>query len=80
VDVLIVVDVIIIKYLRRIIQSFFAYVHQEIPDGDWYCANCTCRICGNLVIDKDTSDLQDLLQCSLCEHKCKYALYDHVAL
>ncbi|XP_014501301.1 increased DNA methylation 1 isoform X1 [Vigna radiata var. radiata] len=42
---------------------------QEIPDGDWYCANCTCRICGNLVIDKDTSDLQELLQCSQCEHK-----------
>ncbi|KAK8469391.1 hypothetical protein PHAVU_005G067300 [Phaseolus vulgaris] len=42
---------------------------QDIPDGDWYCANCTCRICGNLVIDKDTSDLHDLLQCSQCEHK-----------
>ncbi|CAJ1957428.1 unnamed protein product [Sphenostylis stenocarpa] len=42
---------------------------QEIPDGDWYCANCTCRICGYLVIDKDTSDLHDSLQCSQCEHK-----------
>ncbi|KAG5120311.1 hypothetical protein JHK82_034731 [Glycine max] len=42
---------------------------QEIPDGDWYCTNCTCRICGNLVIDKDTSDAHDSLQCSQCEHK-----------
>ncbi|RDX83497.1 Increased DNA methylation 1, partial [Mucuna pruriens] len=42
---------------------------QEIPDGNWYCTNCTCRICGNLVIDKDTSDAHDSLQCSQCEHK-----------
>ncbi|KAG4960742.1 hypothetical protein JHK87_037375 [Glycine soja] len=42
---------------------------QEIPDGDWYCTNCTCRICGNLVIDKDTLDAHDSLQCSQCEHK-----------
>lgn len=42
---------------------------QEIPDGNWYCSNCTCRICGNLVIDKDTSDGHDSLQCSQCEHK-----------
>ncbi|KAL2331367.1 hypothetical protein Fmac_018948 [Flemingia macrophylla] len=42
---------------------------QEIPDGNWYCPNCTCRICGNLVIDKDTSEAHDSLQCSQCEHK-----------
>ncbi|MED6133744.1 hypothetical protein PIB30_030961 [Stylosanthes scabra] len=42
---------------------------QEIPDGNWYCANCTCRICGNLVMDKEASDVCDSLQCSQCEHK-----------
>ncbi|KAL5081571.1 hypothetical protein RYX36_009992 [Vicia faba] len=42
---------------------------QEIPEGNWYCINCTCRICGNLVIDKEASDTQDSLQCSQCEHK-----------
>lgn len=42
---------------------------KEIPDGNWYCPNCTCRICGNLVVDKDTSDAHDSLQCSQCEHK-----------
>ncbi|CAJ2659671.1 increased DNA methylation 1 isoform X2 [Trifolium pratense] len=42
---------------------------QEIPDGNWYCINCTCRICGNLVIDKEASDTHDSLQCSQCEHK-----------
>ncbi|MED6223204.1 hypothetical protein PIB30_071711 [Stylosanthes scabra] len=42
---------------------------QEIPDGNWYCANCTCRICGNLVMDKEASDVYDSLQCSQCEHK-----------
>ncbi|XP_057454384.1 increased DNA methylation 1 isoform X2 [Lotus japonicus] len=42
---------------------------QEIPDGNWYCTNCTCRICGNLVNDKEASDAFDSLQCSQCEHK-----------
>ncbi|CAL5200963.1 unnamed protein product [Lathyrus oleraceus] len=42
---------------------------QEIPEGNWYCLNCTCRICGNLVIDKEASDANDSLQCSQCEHK-----------
>lgn len=42
---------------------------QEIPDGNWYCINCTCRICGNLVIDKEVSDAHDSSQCSQCEHK-----------
>lgn len=42
---------------------------QEIPDGNWYCTNCTCRICGSLVFDKDTSDAHDSLQCSQCEDK-----------
>ncbi|KAL1350050.1 hypothetical protein HN51_026506 [Arachis hypogaea] len=42
---------------------------QEIPDGNWYCTNCTCRICGKLVMDKEASDGYDSLQCSQCEHK-----------
>ncbi|KAJ1441679.1 Zinc finger, PHD-type [Sesbania bispinosa] len=42
---------------------------QEIPDGNWYCTNCTCRICGNLALDKEASDVYNSLQCSQCEHK-----------
>ncbi|XP_061363394.1 increased DNA methylation 1 [Gastrolobium bilobum] len=42
---------------------------QEIPDGNWYCTNCTCRICGDLVTDKEASDAYNSLQCSQCEHK-----------
>ncbi|XP_027341499.1 increased DNA methylation 1 isoform X2 [Abrus precatorius] len=46
-----------------------ACLSTQIPDGNWYCTNCTCRICGNLVIDKDASDAHDSLQCSQCEDK-----------
>ncbi|KAE9621613.1 putative histone acetyltransferase chromatin regulator PHD family [Lupinus albus] len=42
---------------------------QEIPDGNWYCMYCTCRICGYLIIDKEASDAYDSLQCAQCEHK-----------
>ncbi|KAK7244189.1 hypothetical protein RIF29_39007 [Crotalaria pallida] len=42
---------------------------QDIPDGNWYCTYCTCRICGDLVIDKEASTANDSLQCAQCEHK-----------
>ncbi|KAI4333582.1 hypothetical protein L6164_018369 [Bauhinia variegata] len=43
---------------------------QELPEGNWYCTNCTCWICGNLVIDKEASGSYNTLQCcSQCEHK-----------
>lgn len=58
----------------RMIQVLFS-VHQEIPDGNWYCINCTCRICGNLVNDKEALDAHGSLQCSQCEHKCKFDLH-----
>ncbi|GMY32013.1 increased DNA methylation 1 isoform X2 [Fagus crenata] len=42
---------------------------QELPEGSWYCPNCTCRICGELVNDKEASSSSDALKCSQCEHK-----------
>ncbi|TYG86980.1 hypothetical protein ES288_A13G176100v1 [Gossypium darwinii] len=42
---------------------------QELPEGDWYCSNCTCWICGNFVNDKEASNLFDAFKCSQCEHK-----------
>lgn len=42
---------------------------QDIPEGSWYCSNCTCRICGNLVDDKDDSTSIIALKCSQCDHK-----------
>ncbi|MFQ6650599.1 hypothetical protein Gotur_022821 [Gossypium turneri] len=42
---------------------------QELPEGDWYCSNCTCWICGNFVNDKEASSLFDAFKCSQCEHK-----------
>ncbi|KAL4340664.1 hypothetical protein GQ457_08G006750 [Hibiscus cannabinus] len=42
---------------------------QELPEGDWYCSNCTCWICGNFVNDKEASSLFDAFKCSQCERK-----------
>ncbi|KAL5990184.1 hypothetical protein ACLOJK_011081 [Asimina triloba] len=37
---------------------------QELPDGDWYCPNCTCEICGDLVNEKEASSSSTAFQCS----------------
>ncbi|EXB45126.1 Chromodomain-helicase-DNA-binding protein 4 [Morus notabilis] len=42
---------------------------KDLPEGSWYCPNCTCWICGSLVNDKDVSSASDGLKCSQCEHK-----------
>ncbi|XP_042494851.1 increased DNA methylation 1-like [Macadamia integrifolia] len=39
---------------------------QELPEGSWYCSYCTCRICGDVVNDKEASIV---LKCSQCERK-----------
>ncbi|XP_052178219.1 increased DNA methylation 1 [Diospyros lotus] len=43
---------------------------QELPEGNWYCPHCICRICGDVVMlnDKDAS-MSPPLQCAQCEHK-----------
>ncbi|KAA8523984.1 hypothetical protein F0562_010585 [Nyssa sinensis] len=41
---------------------------QELPEGNWYCPNCTCRICGHVVAN-EPSKSSGALKCSLCEHK-----------
>lgn len=42
---------------------------QELPEGSWYCPNCTCWICGDFVTDKEASSTSDGFKCSQCEHK-----------
>ncbi|KAL6999604.1 hypothetical protein U1Q18_000762 [Sarracenia purpurea var. burkii] len=42
---------------------------QELPEGSWYCSCCTCRICGDVVNDKEDSRSPSALKCSQCEHK-----------
>lgn len=41
---------------------------QELPEGNWYCAKCSCWICGNVVNDNETSSVA-ALKCVQCEHK-----------
>ncbi|KAM5586222.1 hypothetical protein ABKV19_005233 [Rosa sericea] len=42
---------------------------QELPEGSWYCPNCTCWICGRFVTDKGASSASDGFKCLQCEHK-----------
>ncbi|KAI6687212.1 hypothetical protein NL676_024040 [Syzygium grande] len=42
---------------------------EDLPEGNWYCPNCTCRICGCLVDDKKAASSNDALKCLQCEHK-----------
>ncbi|XP_076897854.1 increased DNA methylation 1-like [Bidens hawaiensis] len=41
---------------------------QEIPEGDWYCSNCSCWSCGN-VIDKNEAAVLKCVQCKHTYHK-----------
>ncbi|CAL9132510.1 unnamed protein product [Musa acuminata var. zebrina] len=39
-----------------------------LPEGSWYCHNCICKSCGD-VVDATTSSSFAVLECSQCEHK-----------
>ncbi|KAA8526770.1 hypothetical protein F0562_009001 [Nyssa sinensis] len=41
---------------------------EELPEGNWYCPNCTCQICRDLV-DNKASNSSGALKCTQCEHK-----------
>ncbi|KAI7747321.1 hypothetical protein M8C21_021717 [Ambrosia artemisiifolia] len=38
---------------------------QEIPEGEWYCSNCSCWSCGNMVKNNDMT----VLKCLQCRHR-----------
>ncbi|KAH9625714.1 hypothetical protein KSS87_007910 [Heliosperma pusillum] len=42
---------------------------EEIPEGSWYCPNCTCQVCGQLANDVENSSSCAALSCSQCERK-----------
>ncbi|KAK1309676.1 hypothetical protein QJS10_CPA08g01199 [Acorus calamus] len=42
---------------------------QDLPDGNWYCRNCTCDICGAAVLVEDASSPLIMLKCAQCERK-----------
>ncbi|XP_050216760.1 LOW QUALITY PROTEIN: increased DNA methylation 1 [Mercurialis annua] len=48
---------------------------EELPEGSWYCSNCTCWLCGDLVNDKESSDSSGAYKCSQCEHKYHYTCW-----
>ncbi|XP_057868498.1 uncharacterized protein LOC131075669 isoform X1 [Cryptomeria japonica] len=44
---------------------------KSIPEGDWYCLNCTCGVCGKVghLGENATSTMADVLFCEQCEHE-----------
>ncbi|XP_077252646.1 uncharacterized protein LOC143892062 isoform X2 [Tasmannia lanceolata] len=42
---------------------------KELPEGSWYCPNCTCKVCGDVVNDKEPSSSLVVLTCAQCQHK-----------
>ncbi|KAH0668229.1 hypothetical protein KY285_029435 [Solanum tuberosum] len=44
---------------------------KEVPDGDWFCPSCCCKVCGESRFDKNRKQFTDntLLICCQCNHK-----------
>ncbi|KAH9288434.1 hypothetical protein KI387_032551 [Taxus chinensis] len=42
---------------------------KDVPEGDWYCPNCTCAICGVVDHGDEKAHISDLLICDQCEVK-----------
>ncbi|CAN4104231.1 unnamed protein product [Withania somnifera] len=42
---------------------------QELPEGSWYCSQCTCQKCGDVVKYNEALSSPGGLKCSQCEHK-----------
>ncbi|CAI0400010.1 unnamed protein product [Linum tenue] len=44
---------------------------QVVPDGDWFCPSCCCRICNNQGLENNSESIIDehMLNCTQCEHK-----------
>ncbi|KAL7584737.1 hypothetical protein Lser_V15G45397 [Lactuca serriola] len=41
---------------------------QELPEGDWYCPNCSCWSCGK-VVDIHKAKIKSVWKCLQCKHK-----------
>ncbi|XP_062184721.1 increased DNA methylation 1-like isoform X2 [Phragmites australis] len=39
---------------------------KELPEGSWYCHNCTCQICGRSVSEKEVSAFSVVFKCLQC--------------
>ncbi|KAL6555494.1 hypothetical protein OROHE_007166 [Orobanche hederae] len=44
---------------------------KEVPEGDWFCRSCCCRICGQSRFDEINGRVVDfsVLTCGQCEHR-----------
>ncbi|XP_062227265.1 increased DNA methylation 1-like isoform X2 [Phragmites australis] len=39
---------------------------KELPEGSWYCHNCTCQICGGSISEKEVSTFSAIFKCLQC--------------
>ncbi|XP_075075650.1 uncharacterized protein LOC107797638 isoform X1 [Nicotiana tabacum] len=44
---------------------------KEVPDGDWFCPSCCCKVCGHSGFDTNRNHFTEnnVLICCQCEHK-----------
>ncbi|CAH9104406.1 unnamed protein product [Cuscuta epithymum] len=42
---------------------------QELPEGSWYCSQCACRECGDVVKNTEVSAFTNAHKCIQCEHR-----------
>ncbi|KAL9156853.1 hypothetical protein ABFS82_09G107000 [Erythranthe guttata] len=45
-----------------------ACLSEQIPEGNWYCLQCRCLTCWDVVSDQTASFSAGTLRCSLCKH------------
>ncbi|KAI3455472.1 hypothetical protein Pfo_012135 [Paulownia fortunei] len=46
-----------------------ACLFEQLPEGNWYCLQCRCLTCWDVVNDKDPSLSPGSLKCSVCNHR-----------
>ncbi|KAL5656523.1 hypothetical protein ACJX0J_035842, partial [Zea mays] len=39
---------------------------KELPEGSWYCHNCTCQVCGGPFSEKEVSTFSAIFKCFQC--------------
>ncbi|KAI0496097.1 hypothetical protein KFK09_022404 [Dendrobium nobile] len=42
---------------------------QELPEGSWYCPNCSCAVCGSVLNLQGDSGSIATIECSQCEQR-----------
>ncbi|KAG4930792.1 hypothetical protein JHK86_047753 [Glycine max] len=64
-----------VRYNNVLDDDGVSYLEEaDIPNGDWFCPSCRCRICGQRKINGD--EVGQFLPCVQCEHKFSVSVDD----